>query len=127
LVLELVVGDAHDLEVGVEVGRPVVDEAADAVAEHHVLTGEGAQLAAAGAEVRGALEHGAPGAEPLEGIYDHGLEAGQLGVENGGGGGGEGPRTQDRAAGLVERGAAAVHGPANDLHAEGRTLLEVEG
>ena len=127
LVLELVVGDAHDLQVGVEVGRAVVDEAADAVAQHHVLGGEGAQLAAVEPQVARSLEDDAVEAEALEGVHHNRLEAGQLGVEIGVGVLGEQPGPHHGAAGLVERGAAAVDGPADDLDPERTAAVQVEG
>ena len=127
LVLELVVGDAHDLQVEVDVGRGGVDEAAHGVAQHHVLGGEGAELAAVEAQVARALEHDLAQADAGQGVEQHGLEAGQLGVEVGVLVARQEEPPHHRAVLLVEGGAAAVHGPADHLDAEPAARLQVEG
>ena len=127
LVLELVIRHAHDLQVLVQVGWPVVDEPAHAVAHHHVLAGEGAELAAVEAKVARALELHTFKAQALEGVHGHGLEAGELGVEVGVAVLGEQPGPRHGAALLVVGRAPAVDGAADHLDPERRASVQVEG
>ena len=126
LVLELVVGHAHDLQVEVEVRRLDVDERPDRVRGHDVLPGQRAELAAVPAQVARPLELHLAEPDPCQAVEVDRLEVREhcvevrrvlLRLQE---------RAHDRAAGVVERGAAAVHRPPDHLHAEPLARGEVQ-
>ena len=81
LVLELVVGHAHDPEVEIEVGSFDVQETAHADDAPEVAGGDAAELAAVPAQVGRALETHLGESETVQGVEHDRLEAGDLGVE----------------------------------------------
>ena len=132
LVGELALGDAHDLQIEVEVRRLDVEEPADAEHPAEVARRDAAELAVVDpAEVGRALERDLAEAEPAQGVEHDRLQArdGPVEVDRG-------PRVcglrehepeHHRAAGVVERGATTRERPTDDLDAEPLARHEVEG